>query len=312
VSGLSYNKVCNVEGFWLPELARVIQRELPHEVRRFGEAFPTGHEHRKDWETAMTIKTLEDAGFFDGRRDFLGVAAGTEALNFCLTRHARRVLPPSDTSTPARGNRWHRPRCSSIPAGTGRRRGVLDACWCSRWMPSTCSSRTRPSTEFLSSSIEHFGDYVALHRAMDEIFRVLKPGGIATLSTEYRISGAAPGFPATLMFDAADIDEHIVGNRSWQLLSAFDDTVSEQTLRSEAETVAIVAEQDAQTERDGGWFPFRAECSSYPVIVLRFPDGHVSNTMHLALQKKRRHPVARVLPSKATSVARRVLRGRSG
>src|SRR2546429_9986384 len=89
---LSYNKICNLEDFDVPELRRIVRRELPHEITRYGDGFPTGREHRKDWETAMTIRAFEDLGFLDGTRDFLGVAAGTEALIFCLTRYARRVF----------------------------------------------------------------------------------------------------------------------------------------------------------------------------------------------------------------------------
>jgi len=55
VTRLSYNKICNVEDFEDDDLRRVMRRELPHEVSRFGAAFPSGHEDRKDWETAMTI-----------------------------------------------------------------------------------------------------------------------------------------------------------------------------------------------------------------------------------------------------------------
>jgi SAM-dependent methyltransferase len=309
VSGLSYNKVCNVEDFRSPELQRVLRRELPHEVRRFGDTFPSGREHRKDWETAMTIRTFEDMGFLDGRRDFLGVAAGTEALIFCLTRHAHRVFA---TDRYLEAGTWEPMAPPTMLTQPGRY-------WPSDWNPRRLVVQHMDGLDLLyddesfdgifsSSSVEHFGDHGALHRAMDEIFRVLKPGGIATLSTEYRISGEPPGFPGTLMFDDAELHEHIVGNRPWELISPFDPTVSGETLRSAADTAALVAEQDAQTERDGGWFPFRAEYSSYPVIALVSPYGHVSNTMHLALRKKRRNPLARVLPRKVVSLGRRLRR----
>jgi hypothetical protein len=38
------------------------------------------------------MRTFEHHGLLDGKRDFLGVAAGTEPLVYCLTRYAHRVF----------------------------------------------------------------------------------------------------------------------------------------------------------------------------------------------------------------------------
>jgi SAM-dependent methyltransferase len=283
---LSYNKICNLEDFDVPDLRRIMRRELPHELVRFGNGFPSGHEHRKDWEMAMTLRAFEDLGLLDRTRDFLGVAAGTEALIFCLTRYAHRVYAtdlylnagPWEPNAPSTmltdpGRYW--------PSGWDRRRLVVQH----MNALDLCVEDESFDGIFSSSSIEHFDDYDALHRSMDEIFRVLKPGGVAAISTEFRVSGPSPGIPGTMMFDVEEIDEHLVGDRPWSLTSRFDATVSDATLESEVDAAEVVAEQDAQTARDGGWFPFKFEYSTYPMIVLRAPDGHVGDTMHLVLQK---------------------------
>jgi hypothetical protein len=38
------------------------------------------------------MRTFEHHGLLDGKRDCLGVAAGTEPLVYCLTRYAHRVF----------------------------------------------------------------------------------------------------------------------------------------------------------------------------------------------------------------------------
>jgi SAM-dependent methyltransferase len=44
---------------------------------------------------------------------------------------------------------------------------------------------------FSSSSIEHFGEFDDVARSVQEIARVLRPAGVATVSMEFRIEGAA-------------------------------------------------------------------------------------------------------------------------
>src|SRR3546814_19579580 len=54
---------------------------------------------------------------------------------------------------------------------------------------------------FSSSSIEHFGTHADVARSIRQAHRVLKPGGVLSLSTELRIAGPVPGPPAILQFD---------------------------------------------------------------------------------------------------------------
>jgi SAM-dependent methyltransferase len=306
VSRLSYNKVCNVEDFKNEDLRRIMRRELPHEVSRFGAEFPSGHEDRKDWETAMTIRTFEDHGLLDGRRDFLGVASGTEALNFCLTRHGRRVVATDLHLDPGD---WGVTATSVMLRDPG-------AYWASDWNPRRLVIQHMNALElqyedetfdgiFSSSSIEHFGDYHAIHRTMDEMFRVLRPGGIAALSTEFRLRGPSPGIPGTLMFDREQLLEHVVGTRPWSLLSPLDDTVSDETMRSALDVVPLVDLQVAFVAEHPDGYAIRPEYPKYPVVALESPSGHISTSVHLALRKKPRNPLARVLPARAVKLVRR-------
>ena len=306
MSGLSYNKVCNVEDFADDELRSVIRRELPHEVTRFGDQFPTGREDRKDWETAMTIRTFEDHGLLDGRHDFLGVASGTEALNFCLTRYARRVVATDLYLDPGD---WGATASSVMLKNPG-------AYWASDWNPRRLVIQHMNALDlqyedetfdgvFSSSSIEHFGDYHAIHRAMDEMFRVLRPGGIAAFSTEFRLRGSSPGIPGTLMFDREQLLEHVVGARPWKLLSPLDDTVSDETTRTALDVRPLVDLQAAFAAEHPDGCAIRPEYPKYPAVVIEVPSGQIATSVHVALRKKRRNPLARVLPVRAVELVRR-------
>lgn len=305
MSRLSYNKVCNVEDFDDDELRRVMRRELPHEVARFGAGFPSGHEDRKDWETAMTIRAFEDHGLLDGRRDFLGVAAGTEPLNFCLTRYARRVVATDLYLDP--GN-WAATASLTMLKDPG-------AYWASHWNPRRLVIQHMNALElqfedetfdrvYSSSSIEHLADYPAIHVAMNEIFRVLRPGGIAALSTEFRLDGPSPGVPGTLMFDRTEVLDHVVGDRAWTFLSPFDFDVSSATRDTALDVASVIHMQNAFVAAHPDGYAIRPEYPQYPIVAL-CSKQHVSTTMHVALRKRRRNPIGRVIPRRIKELARR-------
>jgi SAM-dependent methyltransferase len=306
---LSYNKVCTLEDFADPDLRRVMRRELPHEVARFGDAYPSGREDRKDWETALTMLTFEDQGLLDGKRDFLGVAAGTEPLSYCLTRYARRVFATDLYLDPGV---WSITAPASMLQDPGRH-------WPADWNPRRLVLQHMNALDLLyedesfdgvfsSSSVEHFGDYGALKRAMDEIFRVLRPGGIAAFSTEFRLSGPSPGIPGTLLFDRGEILQRVIGDRPWKLLSPLELEVSDETLRTAADLEYISKWQRATLEEEGELGAIRPEYPEYPMVALRSATGHIFTSVHLALRKKRRNLAARILPRQAVAVARKLRR----
>jgi ubiquinone/menaquinone biosynthesis C-methylase UbiE len=91
---------------------------------------------------------------------------------------------------------------------------------------------------FCSSSIEHFGGRAELSRALGELYRVLKPGGIASLSTEYRLRGPGPGLPGTLLFDARELVELVVSAQPWRLVQPIELGLSERTWASAMQLAA--------------------------------------------------------------------------
>lgn len=282
---LSHNKVCNLEDFTHPELRPVLRDVFAHEVVRFGDRFPVGKENRKDWEAAMALRAFAACGLLDGHGEFLGVGAGNEPLLFHLTRLARRVFA---TDLYLALGDWD---------VFGHRSMLSDPYehWPFEWNPRRLVVQHMDALDlryedesfdgiFSSSSIEHFGGHREVERSMDEMFRVLRPGGVCAISTEFRLTGPSPGIPGCLMFDAGEIGPRLVGDRPWSPISPLDLTVSDATLASKVDVTGVVAQQIAQCDRDGGWFTHKLDYEHFPHIVMGVGD-YTFTSMQLALRK---------------------------
>ena len=75
---------------------------------------------------------------------------------------------------------------------------------------------------FSCSSFEHFGSEADIRQAIGEACRVLKPGGVAVISTEFKISGPRDWFANVQLFDAARIQRVWLDGINWQLTSPLD------------------------------------------------------------------------------------------
>jgi SAM-dependent methyltransferase len=141
---------------------------------------------------------------------------------------------------------------------------------------------------FSSSSIEHFGDLDRVRRAVSEMFRVLKPGGILTLSTEICVEGPATSWDCeggTLLLDPPAIYEHIVADHDWELVSPLDLYVSDATLATEQDHAVALNHQNEEVAKYGGYFTFRIEHVKYPHIVMTW-RGYTWTSVQVALRKR--------------------------
>jgi SAM-dependent methyltransferase len=277
--------VCNLEDFSHPDLLGPLQRHFAHEAARFGPQFPCGREWRKYWEIAMALRTFGDDGLLDGSASFLGVGAGNEPTNFLLTRHARRVVA-SDLYL---GAEWQDTANASMISNPGWH-------WPFDWQPRRLEVVHMDARElrfpsgsfdgiFSSSSIEHFGDRNAIERSLDEMHRVLAPGGILSIASEFRISGPDSGsIPGAELFDERDIDELFVGTRSWRLVDEFDSHVSLSTFDTTIDLQDAIEDQQQQVAALGGYWTHLLEYRTYPHIVLS-SDSHSFTSFHVALRK---------------------------
>ncbi|MGI8984062.1 MAG: class I SAM-dependent methyltransferase [Acidimicrobiales bacterium] len=290
VPELSHNKICNLEDFADPELRTVLRDVFAHEVVRFGESFPSGKENRKDWEAAMALRAFDACGLLDGGADFLGVAAGNEPLLFHLTRLARSVHA---TDLYLAAGAWE----------VFGHQSMLDdpyEHWPFTWNPRRLVVQHMDALDlryedetfdgvFSSSSIEHIGGHAEVRRCMDELFRVLRPGGVCAVSTEFRLAGPSPGIEGTLLFDEQELLAELIGDRAWEPVSPLDLTVSEATRATTVDVLGVVAQQLAQCHRDGGWFTHKLDYEQFPHIVMGIGE-HVFTSVSLALRKDGARP----------------------
>ena len=83
---------------------------------------------------------------------------------------------------------------------------------------------------FSSGSIEHFGGWSDIATAAREIGRVLKPGGIASISTEFKLSGEGEGWNGIRLFTPDLLQQHIIKPSGLTLVDIPDWSVDEATL----------------------------------------------------------------------------------
>jgi SAM-dependent methyltransferase len=282
---LGLNKACELSDFRDPELRGWIREIFPHEITRFGAPFPDGAEYRKHWEIAMTALALSRAGLLNERAEILGVGAGNEPTLFWLTNHVRRVFATDLYLDPAE---WEQSADASMLLHP-------EIHWPGPWRPRRLVVQHMDARElgyeaesfdaiFSSSSLEHFGDRGDVARAVGEMHRVLRPGGLLSISTELRLQGPGPGLPGVLMFDAADIAELVIDNGPWQPLDSPRLAVSADTLASFQEFADSATDVKRHVAREGRLVFHRLDWSRYPQVVLR-EGALVWTSVHLALRR---------------------------
>jgi SAM-dependent methyltransferase len=283
---LAYNKVCNIDDFRDPELRELMRSIFAHEIIRFGSNFPDGVEYRKHWEVAMAVRAFRDLQAMQPSSEILGVGAGSEPTIFYLTNFVKRVFA---TDLYLASGRWQesasvemlREPAKYWPFAWNPRRLVVQHMNALNLMYEDSSF----DAIFSSSSIEHFGSFTDVRRAMSEMCRVLRPGGIVSLSTEFRLSGSGD-LPGTLLFDVSGIHEHLVGNLPWKLTSPIDSRVSKETLNTETDFEIFLTDNRKQVAKHGELLFHEHRWSRYPHVVLRH-EGKAWTSVHLTIQKSK-------------------------
>ena len=299
---LGYCKLCELGDFSDPDL-RALMREI---YGRDGE-YPDGSEHRKSWEVAMTARALRDFGALREDAEVLGVGAGREATIFWLTRHVKRVFATDlylyEDSWSANDSSAKMLAEPSGEPGVGwnARRLVV------QHMDGKDLHYEDGSFDgiFSSGSIEHFGSYEDIRRSVEEMYRVLKPGGITALATEFRLEGEPPGLPGTVIFNEQELKRVVLDGVGWELASPLDLSLSEETLGTELDwwslfvggrpepiphptlrqriRTALTPRSGRKPEESQQLVPLP---TVHPHVVLR-QDSYLWTSVHLALIKPR-------------------------
>ena len=308
---LPYNKICEIEDFIHPDLLPVLRKVYAHELIRFGQDWPKDHEYRKDWEVAMCIRTFQDMGLLRPDAEILGIGAGNEPTIFYLTNHVRRVfatdlyLPDPSVKSGRRGIRSTVRQLTATVRGKRRlwsesaNMGMfLDPgrYWPGPWNPRRLVVQHMNGLDlkyedasfdaiFSSSSIEHFGGHNEIRKAMQEMYRVLKPGGLLSLATEYRLAGPSPGLPGILMFDEKELTDLIIGSASWEPVNPFVSSCSPITRAFERPFVELSAAVRKHVARYGEILYHKLDWQKYPSLGLQ-QGSLIWTSVHLALRKR--------------------------
>lgn len=148
-----------------------------------------GAVYRKGWEWTHCVYGLRELGMLQPHHRALGVGAGRECVIFYLADHIAQV-----TATDLYGAvEW------SGDGGKEADPGLLEQA--KDRVPATVDFtrirfETRDGTNlgfadnsfdlaWSLSSIEHFGGHQAAHRALQELGRVVRPGGVVAVATEF-------------------------------------------------------------------------------------------------------------------------------
>ena len=202
----------------------------------------TALRNRKQWETEMAFRALRDFGAIRPDAQILGVGAGRERLIYTLSAMVRWVFATDIYLAPGRWSAWHDATMLMDPGAYARAFADGLPYDDRRIIPMHMDGRTLRFPDntfdgiFSSGSIEHFGEqdqfpqWGAVEQAAREMGRVLKPGGVLSLSTEYKLSGDGWGFDIVRTFDTGDLMRYIVEPSGLEMVDELETTVSDATL----------------------------------------------------------------------------------
>jgi SAM-dependent methyltransferase len=278
---LAHSKIIDIADFSDPVLLPYLHDIAYGEMRRFGLTEPVIIPDSKQWECAMMLRTLTEFGVLRPGALLVGIGAGTEETTFalaskgCIVFPTDRYLEQTPWSDVAPAGMMVRP--SQYSQFDDSRGAVIP-------MHTDARALSLPDNFFdgaySAGSIEHFGSLEAVAAAAEEIGRVLKPGGIAVLSTEFRLEGPNDQrwfSDDCILFTPSLLQEHIIGPSGLELIGEPNFTTSQQTFDSRVVLVDFLEKaKRVETLTD--------KRNAYPNLVL-FHTGYLFCSVHLAMRK---------------------------
>src|SRR6187200_1831252 len=177
------NRLCCIEDWENNEIKKALA-----ELQKLSSE---GFIHRKDWEWALGIIAMRRFGKLNEKSTAIGVGSGTEPVPFYLANKVKYVYA---TDLYGQNDGWKRAAPSDFPENPKKYAPFPykeDALTVLR-MDGTKLEFPSESFDiaFSFSSIEHFGgkNHSGALRSVKEMERVLKPGGLAVITTEYIIN----------------------------------------------------------------------------------------------------------------------------
>lgn len=286
---IAFNKACEIEDFSHPDLFGVIRDVCRHKLPYFDPAYPAGAEYNKDWEVSMSVRTLREFGVLNRDSTILGVAAGKEDTIFYLTNYVKQVFATDRYLNPTLEWKSLAPIAMMIdpasfaPFGFEPNRLVVQHMDARRLQfPDNTFDGI-----FSSGSIEHFGELEEIAASAYEMGRVLRPGGIASISTIIKLAGPEgygwPGF--MVVMSKAQLMHFIVEASGLELVDEFDTEVSEATMATSRNLTKVFLDREAKFQQmEEMARTFDSVYWDMPHILLEH-EGFLFDSVHLALRK---------------------------
>jgi SAM-dependent methyltransferase len=168
--------------------------------------------YRKGWEWTQTIWGLEQLGMIQPDHRAIGVGAGRECVIFWLGDRLRTVVA-SDLYGGAQwseiGGREADPAVLEDPQQFCPRPIRTDVIEFKTLDGTDLGIYPAATFDFAwsLSSIEHFGSHERAAEAVRELARVVRPGGIVAVATEYLL---LPEQSHAEYFNRQDLEEHVI------------------------------------------------------------------------------------------------------
>jgi SAM-dependent methyltransferase len=189
--------------------------------------------HRKDWEWTLGIIAMKRFGKLNEKNTAIGVGAGKELIVFYLANCLGHLYATDLYNT----KDWENFAPADFPEDPSKyspfpyNQSALTALR----MDGTQLEFPSDSFDvvFSFSSIEHFGgeDYSGALKSLKEMERVLKPGGIAIVATEYIINNKNPPDLTNQFYNERTIYSHLIDKLDrMKLVEPLDLTISQKTL----------------------------------------------------------------------------------
>ena len=176
------------------------------------------YRNRRTWEYIQVYNGLQALGLLNGRTRSLGLGVGAESLIYAFTNVCESVVATDLYNS----QHWE---TAAMPIAEVYQKNLFPYRpdrLAVQHMDMTQIEFPDESFDFVWSccSIEHVNSFSELHKVYQEIHRVLKPGGVAALTTEYNPCDQHSYEPNMLFTDRYWIDQWLTGDQP--LITGFE------------------------------------------------------------------------------------------
>ena len=219
---MKLSKVANVKDFESNEFKEILSEFNFNNVNDITKA-DIQFFNRKIWEMIMVINSFKTLNVLNPNSELLGVGVAKEETISMLSNLVKRIFA---TDIYLNGGSWSNLYEKDLLIDA---RPYMNKYYNHKkvvWQH--VDGRDLPYEDnsfdgiFSCSSIEHFGDEKEIRKSIEEIHRVLKPDGIAAISTEFKIYGDGDGFDNVQLFNKERLERVWLDGLSWECIDFID------------------------------------------------------------------------------------------